>query len=747
MSLQVLNPFDVYMSAEGAPLNGGKLYIGVPGQDPQTNPQACFWDADGLVPATQPIDVQGGYTMHLGSPARLYTALEYSIRVRAKDGTQVFYEQSVKQLAFADISNVDPATARGYLNVPRIESLEKYARIAGINLFVGGSINIQPAIDLAVAAQVTAASSGGLRIFVPDGMGYTATSITVVNKGGFYCNEGCVGITQTRDSSSGAETYFVALSDQFATDWIFFGFRLYGGWSYGRNPYNSAPETDPWLDKQHCCAFIQANSGVSDATYIARSFTKSQIPRGRFGGLTIGKFGGDGLRLDGAGSQVAGALEIQDVGGCGIYWNGYDSDADIVNVGATGRAGVHFGATGANTRFGTLKTWYTGQRLKPELGQSCAIFLDRSNFVTLPNLSMQDSYGSGIVADRANYCTLMGGIQWQGGGLTMIPLATAIESYGLNNCVIALVGNVKDPLYAPQTYPAVTRIFRDLISADSTYASNNTLILEMKGWPVDQGTWNPSWFEGPLDISNEITLNGVRRIPKRWYEGTTGETIFGSQLNGSISGMVARGSQNAYAGSLVLIGQGSPGLQLQAFKNTGTSATGVLTATSNFANGDTVTIAGKVYTMQTTVTNVDGHVQIGAAMADSLNNLANAINDNQAYLGTAFAWRNTPHPSVTAVSNGVNTVTVTARTWGTAGNAITTTKSSSACSWGAGTMSGGAAGTQTYYTGLNLDDVGNLVSVQLATSTPYANDAAAGAAGLTQGRFYRTAAGAVMIKL
>lgn len=88
----VVNPYQPIVGLTGIGLNQGLLYIGVDGSDPEVNPQACFWDDQGATPATQPIDIIGGYPMRLGSPARLYTAALYSIRVRDRSGAQVFYE-------------------------------------------------------------------------------------------------------------------------------------------------------------------------------------------------------------------------------------------------------------------------------------------------------------------------------------------------------------------------------------------------------------------------------------------------------------------------------------------------------------------------------------------------------------------------------------------------------------------------------------------------------------------------------
>jgi len=120
------------------------------------------------------------------------------------------------------------------------------------------------------------------------------------------------------------------------------------------------------------------------------------------------------------------------------------------------------------------------------------------------------------------------------------------------------------------------------------------------------------------------------------------------------------------------------------------AATGTLTNATNFLNTETVTIDGKVYTFQTTLTNVDGNVQIGATVADSHANLAAAINlDGVA--GTDYAAAMTIHPTVFAIDTATTTV-VTAKIAGTAGNAIATTETTATGSWGGATLSGGTGG-------------------------------------------------------
>ncbi len=117
-------------------------------------------------------------------------------------------------------------------------------------------------------------------------------------------------------------------------------------------------------------------------------------------------------------------------------------------------------------------------------------------------------------------------------------------------------------------------------------------------------------------------------------------------------------------------------------------AVGVLTASAQPANNDTVTIDGKVYTFETSLTDVDGNVLIGAAATDSLDNLIAAIN-LAAGAGTLYATSMTEHATVDAAAGAGDTIDATAKTGGTGGNALATTVSSATLSWGAGTLGSG----------------------------------------------------------
>lgn len=135
-------------------------------------------------------------------------------------------------------------------------------------------------------------------------------------------------------------------------------------------------------------------------------------------------------------------------------------------------------------------------------------------------------------------------------------------------------------------------------------------------------------------------------------------------------------------------------------------ASGTLTLSGNAGNTQTVTIGSKVYTFQTTLTDVDGNVLIGAAATDSIDNLIAAIVLGSG-AGTLYATSTTLHPTVYATVGAGDTMLAFAKTAGTAGNSIATTETLASGSWGAATLTGGAA----------VDRLTSRVMASLVTST------------------------------
>lgn len=125
-------------------------------------------------------------------------------------------------------------------------------------------------------------------------------------------------------------------------------------------------------------------------------------------------------------------------------------------------------------------------------------------------------------------------------------------------------------------------------------------------------------------------------------------------------------------------------------------ATGTLTTSANPSDTNTVVIGGKTYTFQSSLTDVDGHVKIGASETATLLNLKNAINLGAGTPGTDYATSTTAHTTVDATASTAHTVSIRAKTAGAAGNAIATTDTLTAGGDGfaAATLTGGESAAE-----------------------------------------------------
>lgn len=116
-----------------------------------------------------------------------------------------------------------------------------------------------------------------------------------------------------------------------------------------------------------------------------------------------------------------------------------------------------------------------------------------------------------------------------------------------------------------------------------------------------------------------------------------------------------------------------------------TRATGALTFSGTGTANDTITVAGRVFTLVAASAS-DVQITIGASATETATNTAAVLN----------AAVNVAATGVYAVASGA-VVTLYAVTGGTAGNSITTTESGTGASFGAATLGSGATTRTTTY--------------------------------------------------
>jgi len=163
-----------------------------------------------------------------------------------------------------------------------------------------------------------------------------------------------------------------------------------------------------------------------------------------------------------------------------------------------------------------------------------------------------------------------------------------------------------------------------------------------------------------------------------YLNGTTSQAV--KATTGVVMGIIA----NSHTSGTVRLNDGASGTT-----SAGVKATGVLTASDVFTNGETITVGDKTYTFVTALSGAANEVLIGASAAASLDNLKSAINAT-AGAGTTYGLGTAANPNVTATTNTDTAQTVEAYRVGTYGNAIPTTSTAADVAWGAATLENGA---------------------------------------------------------
>lgn len=208
-NILIESPYEFFTARDGRPLANGRIYIGLPDQDPENFPQASYFDVGGTTPATQPIrtNVAGYPSDTTGNPQRIFTSGAYSIRVRDSNGVQVFYAADSSDGFFgvsaSDLANnTNPALGSGMVGyVLQVGATgtnvhDKIARdIVDVKDFgaVGdGVTNDKVAFDAAVATgrtillpagnyNVPSGNYGSSRFYSFDGATTTNGTIAVVD--------------------------------------------------------------------------------------------------------------------------------------------------------------------------------------------------------------------------------------------------------------------------------------------------------------------------------------------------------------------------------------------------------------------------------------------------------------------------------------------------------------------------------------------------------------------------------------
>jgi hypothetical protein len=146
------------------------------------------------------------------------------------------------------------------------------------------------------------------------------------------------------------------------------------------------------------------------------------------------------------------------------------------------------------------------------------------------------------------------------------------------------------------------------------------------------------------------------------------------------------------------------------------SSANVFISGSTLING-----SSKTYTFQTTLTNANGNVHIGATLSATITNLINAINNSGGVSGTDYAASNTTDVNVTAAQGAGNTISLTSIVPGVVANLISLAASSSGSTF---SVSGAnmTSGIDCYFTFALLVTSGKTTTCDFTISSNFTNN-------------------------
>jgi hypothetical protein len=147
--LSIQPPYPAFAGADGLPLENGYIWIGTANLNPQVNQIAVYWDSALTISAAQPIRTLNGYPVYQGTPARFYTASDYSIQVLDSKGTVVY--TSLNDNAFSGGAVSSNATGDGVQTIFPVSSVPSAIYINGVYqnqntyTFAGGNVTFSQA--------------------------------------------------------------------------------------------------------------------------------------------------------------------------------------------------------------------------------------------------------------------------------------------------------------------------------------------------------------------------------------------------------------------------------------------------------------------------------------------------------------------------------------------------------------------------------------------------------------------------
>lgn len=180
--IEVKTPVQQFFDTDGSALDAGYIYIGSSGSNPETAPQAVYWDKNGLIPAAQPIRTLNGYPSRDGAVSRFFTANgNWSITVKNKKGELVYSSLNTDSGVFDQLASSSGAGSVGYDNAS-----------SGLS-----ATTVQASIDeLKSDADALSSTVSGLELTTSGVVNLFANSAFMINQRGYVSGTATTGANQ-----------------------------------------------------------------------------------------------------------------------------------------------------------------------------------------------------------------------------------------------------------------------------------------------------------------------------------------------------------------------------------------------------------------------------------------------------------------------------------------------------------------------------------------------------------------------
>jgi hypothetical protein len=206
--VKLVNPIPLFFDGRGGLIDGGYIYIGTSGTDPEVvaNQIDVYWDKDHTIPAAQPLRTLGGAIVQGGNLGLVYfDAPDFSLTIRDADGNLVTYIDSAFDLT-AGVSyqplDADLSAIAGLSTTLYGRGLLVLADAAALRTVAG--LGSSATLDTATAANFRADTPS--KVLTTDQAWGAAASVALAQSGGSVAVDLNAGLNFTLAMTGGPWT-------------------------------------------------------------------------------------------------------------------------------------------------------------------------------------------------------------------------------------------------------------------------------------------------------------------------------------------------------------------------------------------------------------------------------------------------------------------------------------------------------------------------------------------------------------